>query len=249
MLTVFALSPFAFAQTPVATPTPTPQPETELSQYIKDNYTKREVQIPMRDGVKLFASVYEPKDKSQKYPILLNRTPYTVAPYGADKFRRTLGPSDLYAKEGYIFVNEDVRGRWMSEGEFADVRPQIDNKTKPTDIDESSDTFDTVEYLIKNVVNNNGKVGIYGISYPGFYTSSGIINSHPAIKAASPQAPVSDWFIGDDMHHNGAFFLAQNYDFFAGFGQPRPKPETPETTKNKDFDFGTKDGYKFFKDT
>ena len=227
-------------------------PPTELAKYIQENYTKREEMISMRDGVRLFTSIYEPKDKSQKYPIMFDRTPYTVAPYGKDKdgkdqFKTSLGPNGLFAKEGYIFVYQDVRGRWMSEGEFQDVRPDIDNTDK-SKIDESTDTYDTVEWLIKNVANNNGRVGMWGISYPGFYTSAGIIDSHPAIKAASPQAPVSDWFHGDDMHHNGALFLAQNYDFFAFFGQPRPKPETPATTTAKQFQKGTEDGYNYFKD-
>ena len=227
-------------------------PPTELAKYIQENYTKREEMISMRDGVRLFTSIYEPKDKSQKYPIMFDRTPYTVAPYGKDKdgkdqFKTSLGPNGLFAKEGYIFVYQDVRGRWMSEGEFQDVRPDIDNTDK-SKIDESTDTYDTVEWLIKNVANNNGRVGMWGISYPGFYTSAGIIDSHPAIKAASPQAPVSDWFHGDDMHHNGALFLAQNYDFFAFFGQPRLKPETPETTTAKRFKQGTEDGYNYFKD-
>jgi putative CocE/NonD family hydrolase len=217
----------------------------ELTDYIKDNYTKREVMIPMRDGVKLFTSIYEPKNTSEKYPILLQRTPYTVAPYGADKFPFSLGPSMLYASEGYIFVYQDVRGRWMSEGEFVDVRPDIAN-TKPTEIDESTDTYDTVDWLIKNVRNNNGRVGMYGISYPGFYTSAGIIDTHPAIKAASPQAPVGDWFVGDDWHHNGAFFLASAFQFYGEYGQPRPVPVTPETATNKLPSYGTRDGYKYF---
>lgn len=223
------------------------QMQTELAKYITDNYTKREEMIPMRDGVKLFTSIYEPKAKSEKYPMMFDRTPYTVSPYGADKFKTSLGPNALFAKEGYIFVYQDVRGRWQSEGEFQDVRPDIANTDK-TKIDESTDTFDSVEWLIKNVANNNGRVGMWGISYPGFYTSAGIIDSHPAIKAASPQAPVSDWFHGDDMHHNGALFLAQNYDFFGFFGQPRPKPETPATTVAKQFPKGTEDGYNYFKD-
>ena len=221
--------------------------ETELGTYIKANYDKREVMIPMRDGVKLFTSIYEPKDKSKKYPIMFDRTPYTVAPYGADKYKTSLGPNGLFAKEGYIFVYQDVRGRWMSEGEFVDVRPET-AKPGTKEIDESTDTYDSVDWMIKNIDNNNGRVGIWGISYPGFYTSTAIINSHPAIKAASPQAPVSDWFHGDDMHHNGALFLAQNYDFFAFFGQPRLKPETPETTTAKRFAAGTDDGYNYFKD-
>ena len=226
----------AFAQTA--------QPQTELAKYIQDNYTKREVMIPMRDGVKLFTAVYEPKAKTEKYPILLNRTPYTVSPYGAEKFRGSLGPSELYAREGFIFANQDVRGKTMSEGEFMDVRPDIENKT-PKNIDESTDTYDTIDWLIKNVENNNGKVGTYGISYPGFYTSAGSIDSHPALKACSPQAPVSDWFTVDDMHHNGALFLAQNFSFFRSFGQYRPTP-------NNDFAYVkpwkgrvTPDGYDF----
>jgi putative CocE/NonD family hydrolase len=221
----------------------TPQ-QLELANYIKNNYTKREVLIPMRDGVRLFTSIYEPKDASQKYPIMLDRTPYTVAPYGADKYKTSLGPDELFAHEGYIFVYQDVRGRWMSEGEFEDVRPYIPNK-KGKQIDETSDTYDTVDWLIKNVANNNGRVGVWGISYPGFYTSMAGIDSHPAVKAISPQAPVSDWFHGDDMHHNGAFILAQNYAFFGAFGQPRPTP-TSDFAYMKPFDTGTADGYKYF---
>jgi putative CocE/NonD family hydrolase len=218
---------------------------SELAAYIRENYTKREVYIPMRDGVRLFTAIYEPKDKSQKYPILLNRTPYSVAPYGPDKFKELLGPNELFAREGYIFVYQDVRGRWMSEGEFVNVRPDIENKT-PKDIDESTDTYDTIEWLIKNVENNNGRVGIYGISYPGFYTSAGSIDSHPALKACSPQAPVSDWFHGDDMHHNGALFLAQNYAFFTFFGQPRPEPTSKPDYLKAWKGRSTQDGYDYF---
>ena len=229
----------ARAQQPQLTPR-----QQELADYIKNNYTKREVSIPMRDGVKLFTSIYEPKDRSQKYPIMFDRTPYTVAPYGPDKFKLLLGPDELFAREGYIFVYQDVRGRWMSEGEYEDVRPYIPNKTGKQ-IDETTDTYDTVEWLIKNVPNNNGRVGVYGISYPGFYTSMAGIDGHPAIKAISPQAPIADWFRGDDMHHNGALFLAQNYSFFTGFGQPRPVPTSTQDYL-KPFKFGTPDGYKFY---
>lgn len=221
-------------------------PENELSKYIRENYTKREVLIPARDGVKLFTAIYEPKDKSQKYPILLNRTPYTVAPYGADRFKGALGPSELYAREGYIFVYQDVRGRWMSEGTFEDVRPDIDNRTQQQ-IDESTDTYDTIDWLVKNVENNNGRVGTYGISYPGFYVSAGSIDSHPALKACSPQAPIGDWFMGDDMHHNGALFLAQNFAFFSGFGQLRPAPTSDGASYIKPWKGRqTMDGYDFF---
>jgi putative CocE/NonD family hydrolase len=242
---VFALlTTLAFCSvTPVTAQQPEATP-TELARYIKKNYDKREVMIPMRDGVKLFTAIYEPKDKG-KYPILLNRTPYTVRPYGENEYRESLGPDRLFAKEGYIFVSQDVRGRWMSEGEFENVRPDIVN-TKPTDIDESTDTYDTIDWLVKNVANNNGRVGIYGISYPGFYASAGSIDSHPALKACSPQAPVSDWFHGDDMHHNGALFLAQNYSFFRGFGQPRPVPTSDENYMKKWTGNPTPDGYNYF---
>ncbi|HSQ22899.1 MAG TPA: CocE/NonD family hydrolase [Pyrinomonadaceae bacterium] len=220
------------------------QQQRELADYIKQNYTKSEVMIPMRDGVKLFVCIYEPKDKSQKYPIMFDRTPYSVAPYGLDNYKTSLGPDELFAREGYIFVYGDVRGRYMSEGVYEDVRPYIPNKTGKQ-IDETTDTYDTVEWLIKNVPNNNGRVGVYGISYPGFYTSMAGIDGHPAIKAISPQAPVSDWFHGDDNHHNGALFLAQNFSFFTGFGQPRPRP-IADNSYVKRFAFGTQDGYKFY---
>lgn len=220
------------------------QQQRELAEYIKKNYTKREVMIPMRDGVKLFVCIYEPKDKKQKYPIMFDRTPYSVGPYGPDAYKASLGPDDLFPREGYIFVYGDVRGRYMSEGVYEDVRPYIPNK-KGNQIDETTDTYDTVDWLIKNVPNNNGRVGVYGISYSGFYTSMAGIDGHPAIKAISPQAPVSDWFHGDDNHHNGALFLAQNFSFFTGFGQPRPVP-VPNNDYVKRFDYGTQDGYKFY---
>jgi putative CocE/NonD family hydrolase len=218
--------------------------QRELADYIKSHYLKHEVLVPMRDGVKLFTQIYEPKDTKQKYPIMFDRTCYSVAPYGPDKFRNSLGPDELFAREGYVFVYQDVRGRYMSEGEYEDVRPYIPNK-KGNQIDETTDTYDTVDWLIKNIPNNNGRVGVWGISYPGFYTSMAGIDGHPAVKAISPQAPVSDWFHGDDMHHNGALFLAQNYNFFTGFGQPRPAP-TSNNDYVKRFDFGTQDGYKFY---
>ena len=229
-----------------AQPAQTTPQQRELADYIKKNYTKSEVMIPMRDGVKLFACIYEPKDKKQKYPIMFDRTPYSVGPYGRDNFKTLLGPDELFPREGYIFVYEDVRGRYMSEGVYEDVRPYIPNK-KANQIDETTDTYDTVDWLIKNVPNNNGRVGVYGISYPGFYTSMAGIDGHPAIKAISPQAPVSDWFHGDDNHHNGALFLSQNFSFFTGFGQPRPVP-TSNNDYVKPFNYGTQDGYKFYYD-
>jgi putative CocE/NonD family hydrolase len=232
-----------------SSPTSTPaaqqpqQQSSELAQYIKANYTKREAMIPMRDGVKLFAAIYAPKDTSQKYPILLERTPYTVAPYGLDQYKSSLGPSSRFAHEGYIFVFQDVRGKSMSEGDFVDVRPHIAKKRGPKDIDESTDTYDTIEWLLENAGNHNGRVGMWGISYPGFYVSSGVIDSHPALKAVSPQAPIGDWFLGDDFHHNGAFFLPHAFNFYAVFGQPR---HGPGLTAPKPFEHGTPDGYAFF---
>jgi uncharacterized protein len=206
-------------------------------------YTKYEYRIPMRDGARLFTSVYVPKDDSTPYPILLNRTPYSVGPYGVDRSKDNLGPSPLFAKERYIFAYQDVRGRWMSEGEFVNMRPHNPAKG-PKDVDESSDTFDTIDWLVKNVRNNNGKVGQWGISYPGFYTAAGMIDAHPALKAASPQAPINDWFVGDDFHHNGVLFLPHCFNFMANFGKPRPEPTTKFPYLS--FDHGTPDGYDFF---
>lgn len=218
--------------------------EKQHAEYILANYTKYEVLVPMRDGKKLFTSIYRPKEDSRPYPIMLMRTPYSVAPYGIDKYRNRLGPSAAFDKEGYIFVNQDVRGRWMSEGDFVNMTPHIPNKKDNTQVDESSDTYDTIEWLIKNVPNHNGKVGQWGISYPGFYTAAGMIDAHPALKAVSPQAPVTDWFIGDDFHHNGALFLPHCFNFMANFGKPRPEPTSKYPYMP--FDHGTPDGYDFF---
>ena len=215
------------------------------SAYIRQNFTKIERTIPMRDGVKLFTAIYIPKEKAKKYPILLNRTPYTVSPYGEDKFKTTLGPSSALLKEGFIYVYQDVRGKWMSEGEFVDVRPQLTGKKGKKDIDESTYTYYTIDWLIKNVGNNNGKVGIYGISYPGFYSTTSLPGAHPALKAVSPQAPVTDWFIGDDFHHNGALMLADAFNFYSSFGVPRPKPITPDRGP-KPLPLPIKDNYRFF---
>ncbi len=211
--------------------------------HVKANYTKYEYRIPMRDGVRLFTAVYVPKDESQRYPIMLSRTPYGVEPYGTDSYKSDLGPSPLFGKDGYIVVYQDVRGRFMSEGEFVNMRPYRPGKSGPQEIDESSDTFDTIDWLIKNVALNNGRVGLWGISYPGFYTAAGMIDAHPALKAASPQAPVTDWFTGDDWHHNGALLLPHAFHFMAGFGHPRREPTKQSGQR---FDAGTPDGYDFF---
>lgn len=214
------------------------------SAYVRDNYTKIERQITMRDGVKLFTSIYLPKDQSKKYPFLISRTPYTVAPYGEDKYKLSLGTFPGLMREGFIFVYQDVRGRWMSEGTFDDVRPQTTAKGKNA-IDESTDTYDTIDWLVKNIANNNGKAGISGISYPGFYSTTSLPNAHPALKAVSPQAPVTDWFLGDDFHHNGALFLNDAFRFMSGFGVPRPKPITPDQGP-KPFQFPIQDNYRFY---
>src|SRR5208282_433892 len=211
---------------------------------VRDHYTKFEYQIPMRDGKRLFTSVYVPKDASHSYPFLMTRTPYSVGPYGLDQYRRNLGPSIEFEKAGYIFVYQDVRGRYMSEGTFVEMTPHIDKKKSNQDTDDSSDTHDTIDWLLKNVPNNNGNVGIVGISYPGFYTSASIIDSHPAIKAASPEAPMTDLFMGDDSYHGGAFMLAANFGFYVFF-KPQAQPGPPPKNFQR-FDYGTKDGYQFY---
>src|SRR5438128_2757410 len=190
---------------------------------VKANYTKTEQTIAMRDGVKLFTSIYVPKDKSKKYPIMLSRTPYSVAPYGPNDYKTSVGPSLLFQKERYIFVYQDVRGKFMSEGDYVNMRPHIEGK-KAKEVDESSDTYDTIEWLVKNVPNNNGRVGMWGISYPAFYAAMGLMNAHPALKAVSPQAPMGDVGNGDDAYHNGAFHLAANFGFYVGFMPRGPEP-------------------------
>jgi putative CocE/NonD family hydrolase len=219
--------------------------QTTDSVYVLENYTKVEQQITMRDGVKLFTSIYIPKDQSKKYPFLINRTPYTVAPYGTDKFKTSLGNFPDMMREGFIFVYQDVRGKWMSEGTFDDIRPQAVNKKSKKDIDESTDTYDTIDWLVKNIKNNNGKAGIWGISYPGFYSTTSLPGAHPALKAVSPQAPVTDWFRGDDFHHNGSLFLMDAFGFMSTFGVPRPKPITPDKGP-KNFQFPIADNYRFY---
>jgi putative CocE/NonD family hydrolase len=216
----------------------------EREEYIRAHYTKFEHRIPMRDGVTLFTSVYAPNDTSKAHPILLVRTPYSVGPYGADRYKTRLGPTAEFERDGYIFVFQDVRGKFMSEGEFVNMRPHVAVKQGPEDIDESTDTYDTIEWLVEHLPNTNGRVGMWGSSYPGFYTSAGMIDSHPALVAASPQAPIADWYY-DDMHHHGAFTLSMAFNFFSVFGQAREElmTEWPER-----FDFGTPDGYQFFLD-
>jgi putative CocE/NonD family hydrolase len=236
------------AAAPATAPLPAGAPAARLvnkedSAYIRNNYKKMEVMIPMRDGIKLYTSIYVPKDESKSYPIMLDRSPYGSGPYGPDMFKTSLGPSMLFAREGFIFVYQDVRGRFMSEGSFIATRPYVVKKTNK-DVDESSDTYDSIDWMIKNLPHNNGKVGTWGISAPGFYTTMTAIEAHPALKAVSPQAPVTNWFMGDDRHHNGVFQEMGTFAFLSGFGVARP---VPTTVNARGFSaYGTPDGYKFY---
>jgi putative CocE/NonD family hydrolase len=210
---------------------------------LKQKYDKQEVYIIMRDGIKLFTSIYTPKNTSAVHPILLIRTPYDIEPNGASNFNFFMQLYSRYAEDEYIMVFQDVRGKYMSEGVFEDIRPVIPVKKDSKDIDETTDTWDTVDWLVKNVKNNNGNVGIFGISYPGFYSTMGIINAHPAVKVVSPQAPVTAWFIGDDFHHNGAFFLQDCFNFYYSNGQPHRKPTREGSPR---FIYPVPDNYEFF---
>jgi uncharacterized protein len=213
------------------------------SAWIMENYTKTEKYISMRDGVKLFTAIYMPKDTTELHPVLMSRTPYSCFPYGEKNFRSFWNTYHrYYMRENYILVLQDVRGRWMSEGEFEDVRPFNSNK-KGNETDEASDTYDAIEWLTKKLPYNNNKVGVFGISYPGFYATMAAASGHPSLKAVSPQAPVTDWFIGDDFHHNGAFFQLDGFGFYSGFGKPRPKPTT---VGQPGYNFTIRDNYKFF---
>ena len=235
---------------PALAPPPAPAQEAEggVAAYVRAHYTKFEERIPMRDGARLFTAIYVPNDAGPErtYPILMLRTPYTVAPYGPSEYKRSLGPADPYAEEGFIFVYQDVRGRFMSEGEFVNMRPHAApaGAREPGEphVNEATDTYDTIEWLLANVPGHNERVGLWGISYPGFYASAGMIDSHPALAAVSPQAPIADWW-WDDMHHHGAFILPLAFNFFSTFGRPREglTTEWPER-----FDHGTPDGYGFF---
>lgn len=223
-LILFFISISSVAQTPFS----------QDSSWIRDHYRKIENYIPMRDGVRLFTSIYMPTDSTEKHPILLTRTPYSCAPYGTENWRAFWDTHlKYYMREGYIIVFQDVRGRWLSEGNFEDVRPFKKNKTATGEIDEASDAYDAIDWLVKNLPNNNGRVGVMGISYPGFYTTMAAASGHPALKAVSPQAPVTDWYMGDDFHHNGALTLMDGFLFYAGgFGYPRPLPtQTPPVNK------------------
>jgi uncharacterized protein len=219
------------------------------STWFVNNFIKKVSMIPMRDGKKLFTAIYLPKDNSEKHPILITRTPYGSGPYAEGKYREYWYSHYMtYLRKNYIIIAQDVRGKYMSEGEYMDVRPFIKNK-KAGEVDEASDTYDTVDWLIKNLENNNGKVGVIGVSYPGFYATEAAISNHPAVVAVSPQAPVTDWFVGDDFHHNGALMLIDAFTFYVqrGFGTPRPEPTT--NGYDQGFQPTTKDMYKFYLET
>ncbi|WP_339921963.1 CocE/NonD family hydrolase [uncultured Cyclobacterium sp.] len=216
----------------------------EISQ-VETLYEKTEHDIPMRDGVNLHTVVYSPRDKSKTYPILMQRTPYSAGPYGSGKMKDKLGPSHFLMEDGYIFVYQDVRGRWMSEGQYDNMRPTLSKRvTNSTEIDESTDTFDTIEWLLANVSNHNEKVGIWGISYPGFYSAAALPYSHPNLKAVSPQAPIGDFYF-DDFHHNGAYLLSYWLATTVfGYQKDGPTEEAWYDMVNPE----TSDGYQFFMD-
>ncbi|WP_405205852.1 CocE/NonD family hydrolase [Aquimarina sp. LLG6339-5] len=217
--------------------------EKEDTYDVKEFYSKKEVDIVMRDGTKLHTTIYSPKDTSKKYPILMQRTPYSSRPYGEDQFRSKIGPNEFLMKEGNIVVYQDVRGRWMSEGVYDNMRAYIPNK-KDKQFDEASDTYDTIDWLVNNVENNNGNVGVWGISYPGFYATYSLLDSHPALKAVSPQACIGDFFF-DDFHHNGAYLLSY-WRATAVFGYEKTEP-----IKESWYTFPelkAKDQYQFFLD-
>ncbi|HZW33834.1 MAG TPA: CocE/NonD family hydrolase [Isosphaeraceae bacterium] len=213
---------------------------------VQARYRKSEQMIPMRDGVRLHTTIYEPRQLAGPLPVLLLRTPYGCAPYGPEAYRRFLGPSphsSEFEEEGFIFVFQDVRGKFKSEGDFVVMRPHRPGKTGAM-TDESSDTYDTIEWLLKHVPGNNGRVGMIGTSYPGFQVVHGLLEPHPALRAASPQAPPLDMFIGDDFHHNGAFRLAYAFIWLAGNAQARTGPyeQNPRLLQSPP------DGYRFFLD-
>ena len=225
--------------------------ENKDSIWVLTNYNKIEKQISMRDGKKLFTSIYVSKDTTQNHPFLIWRTPYSATPYGENKYRDFWNSYQLaYLKEGFTIVIQDVRGKWMSEGDYVNIRPFNPDKSSDNDIDEASDTYDTIDWLIKNITHNNGKAGVFGISYPGFYSTMAAASNHPALVAVSPQAPVTNWFIGDDFHHNGAFFLLDAFSFYSpfefGFGMNRP---LPISVQPKTVGFRVHDNYKFYLET
>lgn len=234
LLTFLSFAGFAQSQTTYTI--------SQDSAYVRENYQKAEYMVEMRDGVKLFTQVYSPKDQSKTYPVLLHRTPYSCNPYGPEKFRRRVSPNQFMLRDNYIVVYQDVRGRWASEGKFVEMTPHLDHKKQKTDIDEASDTYDTIDWLIKNIPANNGRVGQWGISYPGFFTSAGSVSEHPALKASSPQAPMADLW-RDDAFHYGAFMIAANFGFYTFFQEFKQPSKTPMPAL---FEIENPDGYDYY---
>ncbi|MBC7894583.1 MAG: CocE/NonD family hydrolase [Cytophagaceae bacterium] len=235
-----SLLPLCVLAAPVLAQRPAPDQAAVAS--VRAAYQKRELYLTMRDGTQLFTSIYVPRDTAKAYPVLLMRTPYSIAPYGADAYPAQLGPWSVFQEDGYIFVNQDVRGRYMSQGYHQFMTPHLATKRGPKDVDESTDTWDTIDWVIKNVARHNGRVGTWGNSAPGFFVASGMIDAHPAHKAAYPSAPMIDWWLGDDRHHNGAFTQAQTINFLASFDQPRSGPTQQYPARPN---AGTQDGYAF----
>lgn len=213
------------------------------SRFVRDSYAKQEHMVPMRDGTRLYTAVYLPRDTSRTYPVLLFRTPYSAGPYGPDAYRASLGPSPEFDRAGYIFVFQDVRGQFRSEGQFEVIRPLAPRPLAPEATDESTDNYDAIEWILHNVPGHNGRVGQWGISYPGWQTVLGLVDAHPALAAASPQAPPADMFIGDDWHHNGAFRIMYAFSWLSGNARRR---DAPTATRPERFDYGTPWGYEFF---
>lgn len=242
ILTCLMLTPVLAVAQPVTSANPYPYTLAQDSAYLRENYQKTEFMVPMRDGTKLFTQIYAPKGQSIKHPIIMQRTPYSCLPYGPELFRRRIGPNSFMLRDNYIVVYQDVRGRWASEGTFVEMTPHIDDKKSKTDHDEASDTYDTIDWLLKNVPNHNGNVGQWGISYPGFFTSAGSVSGHPALKASSPQAPMADLW-RDDAFHNGAFQIAANFGFYTGFQEQKaPTKQRPTPL----FEINDPDGYHFY---
>jgi putative CocE/NonD family hydrolase len=225
-----------FGRTPIAAPPFSPED-------IRRKYSKRETYIAMRDGVKLFTSIYAPKNDATPRPILLLRTTYNIEPGGPDKISRLVQEYRRFLAGNYVLAFQDVRGRFMSQGVFEHVRPFKPRKRNRRDSDESTDAWDTVDWLVRNVRNNNGRVGVHGISYPGFFSTMALIGAHPAVKAVSPQAPIADWFLGDDAHHNGALCLLDATQFLYWMDQPRERPTRNWAPQFTDL---TADNYEFF---
>ena len=218
-------------------------PQQSHEDFLQENYDKSEHMVPMRDGVRLYTIVYVPKDRSREYPVMLLRTPYSIGPYAIDRFRTPLGPTAEFDREGYIYVFQDVRGKFRSEGEFEVIKPLSRDRPGSPDTDESTDNYDAIEWALEYLPNDNGRVGQWGISYPGWQTVMGMVDRHPALLASSPQASPSDMFLGDDWHHNGAFRIMYAFSWLSSNARTRVGPTE---SRSDGFDYGTPWGYEFF---